>query len=117
MPPDSLWPALLLLGALLMWWHAAMRALDQARNTARAFCRAQRWQLLDQTVALDRTRLARGPNGLCLWRRWRFEFSSDGSDRLSGGLVMRAGRLIEIWGDGPEQRVIETQSDRNRREG
>lgn len=105
---ETLWPALLLLGSALWWWHASLQALDLARDRARQFCRQQKWQLLDQTVALSGVRLARDPRGLCLRRRWRFEFSSDGSDRCPGGLVTTGRRVVQVWADGPEHRVIET---------
>lgn len=99
-------PGLLIVGAIGLWWHSAIQALDRARDCARAFCRRQGWQLLDQTVSLGWVRPARGERGLCLKRRYQFEFSSDGSQRHAGGLSMLGTRPIQVWADGPDGRII-----------
>lgn len=99
-------PALLVLAALALWWHGWIQALDRARALAGDFCRNQQWQLLDQTVSLRGMRISRGERGLLLVRNWRFEFSADGSQRLSGGLITAGARPLRIWGDGPDGRVI-----------
>ncbi|MFU8877963.1 MAG: DUF3301 domain-containing protein [Wenzhouxiangellaceae bacterium] len=100
-------PALLVLAALVLWWHGWIQALERARVIAGNFCRKQHWQLLDQTVSLRGIRIARGERGLLLVRSWRFEFSTDGSQRLSGGLITAGVRPLRVWGDGPDGRVIE----------
>lgn len=105
--PTSLIPLLLLFGAILLWWHAAVRSLDRARDAAHAICSRNGWQLLDQTVALRSIRFRRGDRGLFLVRSYRFEFSADRESRLPGGVTTRAGRPTEIWADGPDGRVIE----------
>ena len=110
--PAALIPLLLAFAALLLWWHAAVRSLDRARAAAQTWCERRGWQLLDQTVALRSLRLARGDRGPCLVRRYRFEFSADRLDRLPGGLTTYGGAPTEIWGDGPEGRVIESLGPR-----
>ncbi|MDT8449899.1 MAG: DUF3301 domain-containing protein, partial [Wenzhouxiangellaceae bacterium] len=106
-PAASVIPALLVLAAILLWWHSTVRALDRARDAARALCRRRGWQLLDQTVSLRAVRPRRGDKGLCLERSYRFEFSADGETRQPGGVLMAGGRILRVWADGPEGRVIE----------
>ncbi len=105
--PAALIPLLLAFAAILLWWHSAVRSLDRARDVARALCTRHGWQLLDQTVALRTLRLARGPRGLCLERRYRFEFSADRQTRAAGGITTRAGQPTAFWADGPDGRIIE----------
>jgi len=100
-------PLALLFGALLLWWHASVRALDRARELARAFCRRQHWQLLDQTVSLRGLRPMRDTRGLCVARTFGFEFSADRSSRMRGGIRIHGTRAVRIWADGPDGRVIE----------
>ncbi|MGK7295796.1 MAG: DUF3301 domain-containing protein [Candidatus Wenzhouxiangella sp. M2_3B_020] len=100
-------PALLLLGAIALWWHASVQALDRARNVARTFCRRQDWQLLDQTVSIQSRAPVRGGFGWTLVRRYRFDFCPDGRSRMPGGLLMQGNRPLRIWADGPEGRVVE----------
>lgn len=106
--PAALIPLLLAFAAVLLWWHAAVRSLDRARDAALAICTRNGWQLLDQTVTLRSIRISRGARGLCLVRRYRFEFSADRQSRLPGGVTTAAGHATEIWADGPEGRVIES---------
>lgn len=106
--PATVIPLLLAFAAVLLWWHAAVRSLDRARDVARDLCARHGWQLLDQTVTLRSIRITRGARGLCLTRRYHFEFSADRLSRMPGGVSTRAGRPIELWADGPDGRIIET---------
>jgi len=52
-------------------------------------------QLLDQTVALQRLGVERGSDGRLHWRRrYRFEVSTNGSDRHQGTLDVMQDRLL-----------------------
>jgi len=106
--PATLIPLLLAFAAVLLWWHSAVRSLDRARDVARELCDRHGWQLLDQTVALRSIRIARGARGLCLERRYRFEFSADRQSRAPGGVTTRAGRPTAFWANGPDGRIIES---------
>lgn len=86
--------ALLILGALGLWWHSSVQARERARGIAREFCLRQAWQLLDQTVALSSLRPRRHGGNWTLCRRYRFDFSPDGGQRRSGELVL-VGRSVE----------------------
>ena len=86
-------PILILLGFYL--WQSALKAREQARAISHALCARAQVQLLDQTVALQRLGLARGPDGwLHLRRRYRFELSIDGLDRHQGTLELLDGVLL-----------------------
>jgi len=84
---------LLLLLAGAYAWQNALRARERARALCSDLCMQANVQLLDQTVALQRMRLIRGPHGLRLRRDYRFDFSVDGRDRHRGSLSLVAGEL------------------------
>jgi len=100
-------PALLVLGAVLLWWHSSVNALDRARESARGFCSKQDWQLLDQTVRIVSRSPQRGGMGWILVRRYRFDFCPDGESRQPGGILLHGSRPLRIWADGPDGRVVE----------
>lgn len=80
--------------ALLLFWLDSMAASERARAHCRAQCQAGGLQLLDQSVALDRTRLARDSQGwLRLRRRYRFAVSTDGTDRRMGAMSLLGAEL------------------------
>jgi hypothetical protein len=90
---DTLLPPILLLLAFYLW-QAALKARERARALGHELCARAQVQLLDQTVALQRLGLARGTDGwLHLRRRYRFELSTDGTDRHHGSLDMFDGTL------------------------
>lgn len=75
---------------LLGWfWLDSLRAREIAFGICRAACEHREIQLLDQTVALRRLRLAWGREGIRLRRVYRFEFSEEGVGRRGGYLVLR----------------------------
>jgi hypothetical protein len=91
---ETLLPLILILLAFYVW-QAAMRAREQARSISHTLCAQAHVQLLDQTVALQRLGLARGADGwLHLRRRYRFELSTDGTDRHQGTLELLDGQLL-----------------------
>ena len=91
--PELLPLILLLLAAYL--WQSALRLRERARALGRQLCQRANVQLLDETVALQRVRIERGRNGwLQLLRRYRFELSTDGTDRHSGSLDILGGSVV-----------------------
>ena len=103
-------PLLLALGAVALWWAAALAARDRAIDAARRLCRREGWQLLDQTVAMERFRPVRSERGVAGDRRYRFEFSTDGGQRRAGGVRLVGGRVERVWADAPDGRLIESTS-------
>lgn len=91
---DAFVPFLLVLLAIYLW-QASLRAKERARHFAAALCSDAGVQLLDQTVALQRLRIRRGDDGRLHWlRRYRFELSTNGSDRHQGSLDVMQDRLV-----------------------
>ncbi len=98
--------ALLALAAAIVFWLSAVNARDRARELARNFCQRQGWQLLDQTVALRSLRPVRTPDGVRWQRRYRFDFSPEGTGRRAGELTLMGRRVIRIWGETEESGVV-----------
>jgi Protein of unknown function (DUF3301) len=91
---DAFVPFLLVLLAIYLW-QSALRARERARQFAHTLCAQANLQLLDQTVSLQRLRMRRGDDGrLHLLRRYRFELSTNGSDRHHGSLDVMQDRLV-----------------------
>ncbi|MDH3321091.1 MAG: DUF3301 domain-containing protein [Betaproteobacteria bacterium] len=87
--------ALALAGAWL--WIDSLRAREHAIAAGRAACTRYGVQLLDETVAFARLRLARDPEGrLRLRRTYVFEFSETGDNRRQGAIVMLGARLEDL---------------------
>lgn len=87
---------LALLGLLLLAWAwldgtaARERVLQQTRES----CEELGLLLLDQSVVLEGIRPIRRPTGrLGLLRRYRFEFSRDGSERHTGRVALNGPRI------------------------
>lgn len=75
--------------AALLYWINAAKAKEIARWVGKEACRELGVGFLDDTVALDRVWLARNGKGeRKLFRRYRFEFTSDGSQRYKGEIVI-----------------------------
>lgn len=82
---------------LVLFWLDTTETRDQARVHARHACKDLGVQLLDQTVALTRTRLTRQGSGrLGIERCFRFEFSETGNDRNPGEIRIRQRALTSI---------------------
>jgi Protein of unknown function (DUF3301) len=87
--------ALIILTFLVWFWADSMRVRERALLVCANACKEVNAQLLDQTVALRRIRIARDQNGRSAWlRTYRFEYSLDGAQRLRGSVIMR-GHLVE----------------------
>ncbi len=85
-------------GIVVALWQALafLDARDRVLARARQACSSLNLQLLDDTVAQVRLRPARGPGGVMCWRReFRFEFSSNGTDRRQGNVAL-LGRRVEM---------------------
>lgn len=72
-------PSFLLI-ALGLFWFESLRVRETVLAACRRACRQLDVQLLDETVALERLRLSRWR----IERVYRFEYSSDGSERQRG---------------------------------
>lgn len=88
--------ALLVLFIAIGIWLDTMRQHDHALHEARRVCADHDVQLLDHSVGLSALKLRRHDGRLVWERRYSFEVSTDGSNRLDGSLWLRHGRLAGI---------------------
>ncbi len=89
--------ALLALAIGVLFWVDTLRARERAVAAGRAACRRYGVQLLDDTVAFAKLRLARDDDGrLRLRRTYAFEFSDTGNNRRRGAIVMLGGVLADL---------------------
>ncbi|HEX9184153.1 MAG TPA: DUF3301 domain-containing protein [Burkholderiales bacterium] len=86
----------LALGGVALWVDS-LRAREHAVVAGRAACARYGLQLLDDTVAFTRLRLARDEDGrLRLKRTYVFEFSDTGNNRRHGAIVMLGAQLEDL---------------------
>jgi hypothetical protein len=87
-----------LLALLLAWlWWDGLGAKEVARANCLKICRERDVLFLDDTVALARLRLRRdGGGNLHIYRRFNFEFTSDGEQRYLGYVDMLGQRVLHI---------------------
>ena len=93
--------------AAVAFWNAARAAAERAEALGRDACAAAGVQWLDQSVHAAGLRLYRRADGwLGMERTFRFDYSHDGSDRHSGRLVLRGGRLVSFTGPSAGASII-----------
>lgn len=90
--------ALLMLGLAGWFWYDSMKARESAIAAGKGVCERDRLQFLDETVECVKTRPARNEEGtLVLRRTYRFEFSDNGRNRRSGGLVLLGATVESVY--------------------
>jgi hypothetical protein len=95
MPWELVAIALLLAAGYL--WVDSLRAREHAVTAGREACARYGVQLLDETVAFSRLRLARDAAGrIRLRRTYVFEFSETGDNRRHGAIVMLGAKLEDL---------------------
>lgn len=100
------WLALAALVCGFGLWLDTLRARDLALLVARQQTERLGLQLLDDSVALQRTRVVRTTRGwLALARRYRFEFTETGDSRREG--------VVLLGPDRPPHVEIEAYIDAN----
>jgi len=88
--------AIIILGLLLIFWLEAARARELAVGISRAACDKERYQLLDDSVYLQRVGLRWTPSGLRFRRMYRFDYSVDGTVRQSGFVLLIGNQLEAV---------------------
>ena len=103
--------ALLFLGLGWFWWDS-LKVREQAIKLALQACQGAQMQLLDHTVALKKIWFGRKRSGrIALLRSYEFEFSSTGTDRRKG-LVVVLGMVQQYFSmDLPQSRTITVDRD------
>ena len=84
----------MLLGLLGLFWYRTVAAGERAERIARRICQEAGLQLLDDSVALVRTRPVLDRRfGPVVRRSYTFSYSEDGLGRAQGLLVLLGDRL------------------------
>ena len=100
------------IGLLAWYWIDGVRSKELAVAVARRNCEQHGVQLLDQTVVMEKMRLRRDHRGRLLpCRYYHFEFSLDGEERRSGGVIIHAGRASGLYLDLEEYSLYEQHKD------
>lgn len=91
---------IVLLAGLVWAWIDALRAREAALRACRRLSEHLGLQLLDETVALRQVRLARDLDGHArLRRRYHFEYTENGNERLQGEVVLLGGHVESVRGN------------------
>lgn len=94
--------AVFLIGAVTVHFLAAIRVRELALQAVNQASRRDDYQLLDQSVHVQRISLSRDPDGRWrVWRQYRFDYSYDGVERRQGYVIMLGRRLQGIVVDEP----------------
>lgn len=81
------------------FWNAGRAAVERARALGHDACKAAGVQWLDESVHVVGIRPCRRGNGRLGWERTlRFDYSTDGTDRHQGRIVLRGDRLVAFAG-------------------
>lgn len=97
--------------ALAWFWQDSLKSRERAIRAAALACNEIGAQLLDQTVALKKLKLARAESGhLNLRRIYEFEFSLAGYERLHGRAYVLGQKLEQVQLDRAEGTVIDIKS-------
>ncbi len=86
---------LIVLFILTLLWLDGARARELAIAIGKAACKRQGWQLLDDTVFMERIGIRWTTRGLRFRRMFRFEYSADGTLR-EHGYVLLIGTELEL---------------------
>ena len=85
----------ILLGAVGIFFLSATRVRELALQAVTRAGRKDDFQLLDQTVQIQRISLSRDSAGRWrIWRQYRFDYSYDGTERRQGNVIM-LGKLLQ----------------------
>lgn len=91
------WFVLLIILPLSWLWWEGLGAKEIARAHGKRICREHNVLFLDDTVALTMLRIRRDASGqVRIFRRFGFEFTSDGDQRYQGHIDMLGNRVIHI---------------------
>lgn len=90
--------ALLIFGAGVgAWLWRGLGLRDRAMGLVRQHCQQADVQLLDESIALTRLRLARSKDGrVAVIRRYGFEFTVTGERRYTGHIELQGAQLRHI---------------------
>lgn len=94
MSPTELF-ALIVLCLLGWFWLDSIKVREAGVQAARAACKREGVQLLDDTVSIRSVRLGRNGDGrVCFRRVYDFEFSGSGDDRQRGSVMLLGTEVV-----------------------
>jgi hypothetical protein len=89
--------ALLVLGLFCMHFLSAVRVRELALQAVARASQQDEFQLLDQSVHIQRVSLSRDDTRRWrIWRQYRFDYSYDGVERRQGFVIMLGKQLQSI---------------------
>ena len=87
----------LALGVMCLYFLGALRVRELAVQAVALASRRDNFQLLDQSVHIQRLSLSRDEAGRWrVWRQYRFDYTFDGVERRQGFVIMLGKRLQSI---------------------
>ncbi len=88
---------LIALAALVWFWFDSLAAREAAIRSVRSACQTEDLQLLDETIAICKVRLARNEAGtLVLQRIYEFEYSDTGDSRRRGSVHLLGAKVTLV---------------------
>ncbi len=85
------------LGASGLYFLSAIRVRELAIQAVAQASRRDDFQLLDQSVHIQRISVSRNASGSWrIWRQYRFDYSYDGVERRQGHVIMLAKQLQAV---------------------
>jgi hypothetical protein len=93
-------------GSLGLYLFSATRVRELATDAVRRAAQQGDFQLLDESVSLQRVSMSRDSNGVWrFWRQYRFDYSYDGIQRQQGAVIM-LGRQLQALVVAEPDRVL-----------
>ena len=84
-------------GTACLYFFGAIRVRELAIQAVAQAGRRDDFQLLDQTVHIQRISLSRDSSGRWrIWRQYRFDYSLDGVERRQGHVMMLAKQVQAV---------------------
>lgn len=84
-------------GAAVLFFFSAIRVRELAIQAVAQASKRDDFQLLDQTVHIQRISLSRDATGRWrIWRQYRFDYSMDGVERRQGHVMMLAKQVQAV---------------------
>ncbi len=89
--------AVFLFGGFCLHFLSAIRVRELALQAVGQASRRDDFQLLDQSVHINRVSLSRDQTGRWrIWRQYRFDYSYDGVERRQGFVIMLGKQLQAV---------------------
>lgn len=88
---------LMLAGLVALYFFSAIRVRELAVQAVARASQQDDFQLLDQSVHIQRMSMSRDDAGQWrVWRQYRFEYSYDGVERCQGHVIMLGRQLRAV---------------------